>query len=472
MSIRQRVVLEVRCVGIVSGVGLLALAVGCRDASGDDASGDGVDAGVIVADAGPGDTVRISVDAGAPDAGVPCEVDDPIATFVRCNAAPLGPFDAHAPLDELASIGAAVAGRQVVMMGESDHGTAEAHAMRLRLIRYLYYEAGFTEYAVEVGRGGGLLLQRYLATGDEAHLTANDFAKSRNYANTEEYFDFMRELRAIIETRPSGLEPLRLHGLDIEVYPHENGRDEVLAYLDAAASDALEERLAPLVGCIAITETCKEQLAEALERIEEAEVELVAASDRAAFEVARDLLSGLATTIDVQLQWRAGESPDQQREDLMMARFDAVLDGARGGVLLYAHNFHIAQGFSRASPLLWRALGEHVVERVGDDQVFGIAMAYYEGEHLGRNGRSAEFIVEPVAPPPAGFFESYLHSAGVDRLFLDFAATTPGDPGSGFVHVALGTTNGGVPIGIRVIPASQWDAVVFVDRVTAPRPRL
>src|SRR5688572_23353182 len=88
------------------------------------------------------------------------------ATGVRLAS----PFDgATADLGPLSCLDEAVAGADLVFLGELNHFVHEKSDFRLLLARYLL-SRGFSRFAEELGWSDGRRIERYLATGDAAVL--------------------------------------------------------------------------------------------------------------------------------------------------------------------------------------------------------------------------------------------------------------------------------------------------------------
>jgi erythromycin esterase-like protein len=98
-------------------------------------------------------------------ATVQAATDDPVAEWVEDNATALRSTDPAAPLDDLAHLRHSVGGATIVGIGESQHGTAEQTALKLRTLRFLVEKLGFRSIAWEDDWTLGVLVNEYLQTG-------------------------------------------------------------------------------------------------------------------------------------------------------------------------------------------------------------------------------------------------------------------------------------------------------------------
>jgi erythromycin esterase-like protein len=379
-------------------------------------------------------------------------------------------LDPFAPFDDLAPLGEQVSGKTIVMLGEADHGAAEIRTAKLRLAAYLYYEQGFTVFTEEVGRAQANLVDAYLETGDEANLDALDFRSLRDFRNTTETFDFFRGLRRIVTERPAGLDRLRYRGFDID-FGRVNARDQVLAYLGRAATPELAATLTPLVGCTRPEAACETDLTTALAAFATEEAALVAGGSQAEYDENQDVLQGLWDTVHLYILYAAGDwSADEFREQTMMRRMDGYIAQYGSGIVVSAHDFHIARDDGE-QPLGYDTMGSHVYATAGAANVYGIAITYFQGRHLAVDPATYTFFDEDVsAESNPTSMEFRLHEAGLPLYFLDFGVDDATDPGCTWIDTRIPTMlNGFFPLA-RVTPSRHWSGILFVDTVTPTTP--
>jgi erythromycin esterase-like protein len=393
---------------------------------------------------------------------------DPVAAFLQEHAHPLDSLAADAPLDDLAPLEQYVQDRPVVMLGEPDHGIVESGQAQLRLVALLYHRLGYSTYATEMGRAVCELAQQYVESGDEALLATLDIFSYPSFANVEETATLFRGLRSLVETRPPEREPLRIRGFDLD-HGRFNARDSVLGYLEVAASAELQTALEPLVSCIDVTPACEADQQQALSLLAADEASLVAASSQQQYDDTYDVLRGLGEVLEYYRLQGAGEpGAGQFREDVMMRRMDEILAEAPAGTIVFGHYLHISQYLGR-DPGWWTSVGEHLALELGADRVYGLAMFYYQGRHLERVA-AGQYEARDVPPAPDGYLESYLQRGGSELLLLDFGASSPGDPGSGWLHAPLETRWNGWST-LPATPVQHWNGALFVERVTPTTPR-
>ncbi len=89
--------------------------------------------------------------------------------WARAAAIPLSLESAEDAVESLSSLDGALAGKQIVYLGEEDHWVHEKSSYRMLLLRYLI-SRGFTVIGEELGWSDGLRTERYLQTGDPSSL--------------------------------------------------------------------------------------------------------------------------------------------------------------------------------------------------------------------------------------------------------------------------------------------------------------
>ena len=245
---------------------------------------------------------------------------DDRATWVRANAVALGDDVTDA---QLASLRDALAGVDVVFLGESSHGDGGAHLARARLVRYLHEQLGFDVIAWEAGVSEAVAFDSLLAT--TAPLgTITPLALYPWWAASAELrpvLDYVRQTRGTSA-------PLRFAGFDIQ---RSGPIDSLVAYVrrtfakagaapfDAAAGGSLTSLLARLSSR---TDAGRDSVEESAERVlhdASGNLERRFASNRAAFtraigaaetELFARVLSNISANAE---QSRLARDPDAAR---------------------------------------------------------------------------------------------------------------------------------------------------------------
>ncbi|MEU3607853.1 erythromycin esterase family protein [Streptomyces sp. NPDC035033] len=134
------------------------------------------------------------------------------------------------PLDDPRALDRLVGGAKVVGIGEATHSSAEFFTAKHRIFEHLVEEKGFTTFALEASWSTGLLIDRWVTTGegDIERIMQDEFQESYRLWNTEEYLDLFRWMRRHNQAHPD--RRVRFMGNDLG-YAGPNLFDAVTAYV-------------------------------------------------------------------------------------------------------------------------------------------------------------------------------------------------------------------------------------------------
>ncbi len=140
---------------------------------------------------------------------------DPRARYLAAHGDPLDPSTpGELPLEaRLGSFG----GPRLFVTGEQ-HGIAENQLLEYAFLTYLHGEASVRVYLQELPYSAGVLLDRYLQTGDEAALETAFRGFTGTYSSSKELLDLYRRVRRYNADLEDD-ERIRLVGFDIEHQP-------------------------------------------------------------------------------------------------------------------------------------------------------------------------------------------------------------------------------------------------------------
>ncbi|MFF2780555.1 erythromycin esterase family protein [Streptomyces sp. NPDC058052] len=169
-----------------------------------------------------------SVTPGAAASAPPAPGSGPVRELARSAAL----LDDPRALDRL--IGPA----RVVGIGEATHSSAEFFTAKHRIFEHLVEEKGFTTFALEANWSTGLLIDRWVTTGegDIERIMRDEFQESYRLWNTGEYLDLFRWMRRHNQANPD--RPVRFMGNDLG-YAGPNLFDTVTAHVAAHHPDLL-----------------------------------------------------------------------------------------------------------------------------------------------------------------------------------------------------------------------------------------
>jgi erythromycin esterase-like protein len=161
--------------------------------------------------------------------------DGPVTRWVTHNASALDTVDPTGPLSDLRPLRRSVDDAFVVGLGESAHGAAEETQLKHRVLRLLVERMGFRTVAWEEDWTTGLLIDRYIRTG-EGDLGELMGRMSDQY-QTREVADVLRWLRGY---NAEHADKVRFVGVEY-YYTQPSAYDAVAAYVAETAPHRLPE---------------------------------------------------------------------------------------------------------------------------------------------------------------------------------------------------------------------------------------
>ncbi|MFD6347396.1 erythromycin esterase family protein [Streptomyces roseolus] len=169
----------------------------------------------------PGAAAAVRAAPGTGDARPGPPGSDPVLRELARSASP--PADTRA-LDRL------VGRAEVVGVGEATHSSGEFFTAKHRIFEHLVEKSGFTTFALEANWSTGLLVDRWVTTGegDIERIMRDEFQESYRLWNTEEYLDLFRWMRRHNAEHPE--RQVRFMGNDLG-YAGPNLFDAVTAYV-------------------------------------------------------------------------------------------------------------------------------------------------------------------------------------------------------------------------------------------------
>lgn len=315
-------------------------------------------------------------------------------------------FDDLVPLKEI------IGDARIVALGEATHGTHEFFEMKHRLFEFLVKEMGFNTFAMEASWPEANLINDYVHTGEGEPGRLLAGLKFWTW-NTQEVLDMIQWMR-VYNQDSSHTRKVSFYGFDMQ-FPNV-ARDNIVAYLqkvDPAAVPRVNSDLKELFDYM---------------ESQQAKYEVLSSSA----EFARALQS-----VRVALQYEEYASHPSEMikiRDRSMAENVAWLleqAGPDAKIVLWAHNGHVAVAQS------YRSMGSYLRERYGKEMVvFGFT--FYSGACNAvtqrPGGESGKLTTHQVPPPPPATYESYFHSAGIPRFFLDLRNVRSGAPATDWLQ--------------------------------------
>jgi erythromycin esterase-like protein len=421
--------------------------------------------------------------------------DPHIIATLRAAAHPLtGSERDYDPLLDL------VGDARFVLLGEATHGTHEFYAERARITRRLIEDKGFTAVAVEADWPDAYRVNRYVrGRGDDrdADAALSGFQRFPNWMwrNTDvaAFVAWLRERNAALQP---GSAPVGCYGLDL--YSMFTSIEEVLRYLDgvdATAAHQARERYACFdqygedsehygyTARLDMSASCEEGVIAQLQEMQQRACDYMRRDgDEEAFFYAQQNARLVKNAEEYYRTMFHGHVSSWNLRDSHMAdTLDALddhlsRDGAPAKIVVWEHNSHI--GDARATEMgrmgEW-TLGELARKR-HDGQTRLIGFSTYEGFVTAASAWDAPAEHKRVRPGMPGSYEAMLHNTGMPRFFLPLRNEGPAREAmqDGRLERAIGviyqprTERSSHYFSARM--ASQFDAVIHIDRTTAVTP--
>lgn len=384
-----------------------------------------------------------------------------------------------------------LASRELVLMGETTHGTLEYYTWRAAITRALVREADFRYIAVEGDWTALDPLDRYVRHfPDSADSAREVLARIDRWAEWMWANPVILDLAEWLRDWNGDLPPeqrVGFHGID--VYGWGDSVLELPAYLErleAGWGHRAEMGLEPLrqlEGDIqayarAVSRgqpTANKKLESIQQRLTEKEATW-RAKDAAAFLQARQQAALIARAKE---HMRRSVFQQPQSWNPRAANFmgtvlrlrEAYREDARG--VVWAHNTHI--GDARHTPMAQSGLftvGQQAREALGEDRVFLLGFASDRGTFRAGIRWGGPGQVIPLAPAMPGTFDFWLASAAPDLAYLPLAEARRDDRLQALIgHRAIGIVHStGGDTSRNYVPSNvprRYDGIVFIRETSA-----
>lgn len=383
---------------------------------------------------------------------------------------------------------------RVVALGESMHRTHEFLAWRNRILRFLVEQAGFTAVVLESGFPEGMLVDRWVRSGEGRLRPVLDDGVTYHFGKCQETLDLVTWLR---EQRVTGRAPVGFYGMDIpdsaaSPLPALRATVDVLGKVDPAYAEHVRSTLlaahdflpADRTGLARAATGIQSYLALDIARRHAITASVAALAERVramapeyashgvdqrdidvavrAADVARGADAFLAAMLDGPTRTWA---PANIRDATMADTVEWILRREER-VLIFAANGHIRKTPYLAPPFVTQAmttLGGHLHARLGDDYrvigtTFGGGEAWLHRPAADDPPGHSTPFTEELPAPRTGTLDAVCREAGLGSLLIDLR-TAPGA-----VDSLIGTHNG-PEVELADLRAS-YDAMLHVDRIT------
>jgi erythromycin esterase-like protein len=389
---------------------------------------------------------------------------------------------------------------QVVLIGESSHGTHEFYRERSRITQELIREKGFNAVAVEADWPDAYRVNRYVrghGKDQDAEQALQDFKRfpSWMWRNTD-VVDFVEWLRAHNSFHAS--EKLKTGFYGIDLYSLRASMEAVVAYLDTvdrrAAADARHryscfdtfESDGQRYGhgsALNITAACENEVVEQLVDLRNRQKEILSRDGWIARDEYFFAEGNARLVVNAERYYRSmyrGHVSSWNLRDTHMVEtlyaLDAHLQHESEGskIVVWAHNSHI--GDARATEMSRRGevnVGQ-LVRELWPSKVFSIGFTTHNGRVTAASEWGGPAERKRVRPALYGSYEDAFHLQQEPMMLIPTSAPGNEDLGTYRLERAIGViyrpeserTSHWFHADLR----SQFDAVIHIDTTTALQP--
>lgn len=397
--------------------------------------------------------------------------DATLTAWLAAEAKPLAGATPRSGLDDLDPIGKMIGGARIIALGEATHASSELFRLKHRLLEHLVEREGVTVFAMEAGIMEALALDAYVMRG-EGRADAALHGLHTWVWETEEMLDVVEWIRA---WNAKHAEKVRFEGFDITAWSAVRALTAYLEKVDPGVGANFKEAIHPLdqpssdASYPNLSDAVKQSTRAAIEhvqvRLEERKRAYVERAGAPAWELAMRQLA-------VARQAEAVFRDPLSRDAAMAANVDAMVARHPAGtrVALWMHNAHAS-----AEPGRLMDMGRVLRETHGD-QYFVLGFAFGRGGFRAWVPGDSAFAVKEhvVGDPIPESFEAALGLAQLPLYAVDLR--TAGDDVRAWLASPIPAWSiGGAFIDeknarMRIRPAEAFDAVIYVDRLTASHP--
>ena len=422
---------------------------------------------------------------------LPSHAQQEKAAFERwaaANAIPLVTLEPSRTTTDLRRVGAIIGSARIVALGEPTHGAHEPLVFRNRLFRYLVEELGFTAIAIESGLPESRHVHAFVETGvGDAKKIAHEHISYEwgDWQENVELIQWMRDYNA----NPVHRQKIRFYGFDLSLggdvgaTPRPAAFEAALSLLsraDSGSANRLRQALQPILRLppkpppsltVGERDAAIVAVDELLSRLERNRPSLQAVTSAADYEwghrsalvaqqvarMLRLLPPDLPPDRIPPSAWEMVDTRDASMADNV--RWILSREGPRGRILVFAHNGHVKTAPFRGG--VWNAfakppnsLGVHLRSFLKDSLVTIVTSS-------ARNG-----VGVPNVPLDSTSLDASLARVGLPRFILDLRSAANDQAARAWLAQER-PFRANFSMYFSVIPSSEFDAVVFVDTLTA-----
>lgn len=390
-------------------------------------------------------------------------------------------------------------GVRVIGLGEATHGTREFFELRHNLLRYLVTELGFCHLALEASYSATMALNDYVLNGNGDR---SDVISQLGFVmwDVQEFAAIIDWLRSYNKSA-TPTHQVRVHGID--VCNTRGGRQAVLDYLREAAPDKFPDAerifkqvaLAEAKGQLAASEVLDEEIGVGLQNLTDfcicARPRLTACRPVDEYLRALEHLDVIRRWVDINFADERLPSGSRRkavnnfsRSKYMAELLLRLLEGETSGakVAVWAHNFHVCNGYHIATDNVIATMGSHLKAALGE-QYYALGLELNRGTYLARAYAREEkalgdFVIGTVPKAPDDSLPWHLARTGKDAFFLNLRGSTRSTVVEEWLtrtrtmHLISWAQPREPSLYTQVNLKEGYDGVIFVDRTSPTTPTL
>jgi erythromycin esterase len=411
---------------------------------------------------------RLLTDAELRTPAAPSTVSAPSASemqWLQGHHHPLRSLVEDTSFADLDFLQSELAGRRVVQLGESSHGTAEFNLIKVRLIKFLHERMGFNVLAFESS-----VLSCHFQDKGMAAAVSSPAEMTRDCLFPVWQTAELSELFRYIKTTHATSRPLRLAGFDVQ----KSGRLDSTATL-APWIQGLTRRVAPgsdarvaalLAGLPAGWFDPQLDVATLMAPVKSLLEQGSAQSTgelKADYEMA---LLALRALHDRNNYYRESErNPNDQgaREKGMAQALTALAQRVYPSekIIAWAHNGHVANHLQYFPGV--RPMGDYLRESLGAE-LYTVGLFMLRGENVTNfNTRG----VQRVKDPNPGSLEALAYGLNLGAVFLPIGAADQPGAGDDWQHRSINFRSWG-NVDHQDVLSNNYNGLIVIDRSSPP----
>lgn len=401
------------------------------------------------------------------------------------------PFERDLPLQQITN---AIGDAQIVLLGESTHGTFEYYSARAQLSQKLIEDKGFTVIAVECDWPDAFEINQYIKGYPHAVDSTNQVLSGFNrwptwmWANEEvsQFIDWLKTNNVQKQLNAKvGFYGFDLYSLAESIEKVDNnlrnlGRHEA-DFRRAELVSSCFEAYEPLPDHYALSvfhfdQNCAAEATSLVNAIQQFE-HLYPTE----YEERLNIKMNALIIQNAERYYRTAAKSDSVswniRDEHMAETINELINfhGKEAKIIIWAHNTHI--GDARATAMKDAGMlnvGQIVREKYGRQNVYAVGFGTYKGEVIASEKWGDPYKVMHIPPAKRDSWEYYLHDASEQNKLLLFDEMNRHDFNETIDHRAIGVVyQPEFEMHGNYIPSemsNRYDAFIFFHNTTALHP--